>query len=399
MKILAIHNFHRKGSASGDDQVYKSETALLESHGNEVVRYTVSNDEFDNAGVIGKIKATFGMLWSGKNYRAVQALIKKENPDIVHVHTFFPLLSPSILYAAKRLNVPVVATLHDTRFVCPCATSLRGTELCNECGDGHYMRMCKYRCFKGSKLQSFIVAQIFRYHRKRRSFYDQIDRYICLNDNQIKLLVNIGFDKSKIVKKYNFVPDSDIRVNADDIKDLPERYVVFYGRIGEEKGIRTLMRAWDSISDIPLVVMGGGPLEEEFSTWAREKDNVHFLGYTEHNKCLSIVKGSEFVVFPSIWYEGCSMVEIETMSLGKALVATDLGFSVEAISEGYNGYKFPLGNLDSFVNTIRKLWNDPDKCIEMGKNARTDYESKYMPEENYKLLSEIYEMSINSAKN
>ena len=398
MKILAIHNFHRKGSASGDDQVYKSETALLESHGNEVVRYTVSNDEFDNAGVIGKIKATFGMLWSGKNYRAVQALIKKENPDIVHVHTFFPLLSPSILYAAKRLNVPVVATLHDTRFVCPCATSLRGTELCNECGDGHYMRMCKYRCFKGSKLQSFIVAQIFRYHRKRRSFYDQIDRYICLNDNQIKLLVNIGFEKAKIVKKYNFVPDSDVRVNADDIKELPERYVVFYGRIGEEKGIRTLMHAWDSISDIPLVVMGGGPLEEEFSTWANGKDNVHFLGYTEHNKCLSIVKGSEFVVFPSIWYEGCSMVEIETMSLGKALVATDLGFSVEAISEGYNGYKFPLGNLDSFVNTIRKLWNDPDKCIEIGRNARTDYESKYMPEENYKLLSEIYEMSINSAK-
>lgn len=399
MKILAIHNFHRRGSASGDDQVYKSETALLESHGNEVVRYTVSNDEFDNAGVIGKIKATFGMLWSGKNYRAVQALIKKEDPDIVHVHTFFPLLSPSILYAAKRLNVPVVATLHDTRFVCPCATSLRGTDLCNECGDGHYMRMCRYRCFKGSKLQSFIVAQIFRYHRNRRSFYEQIDRYICLNDNQIKLLVNIGFDRSKIVKKYNFVPDSDILVNEEDTKDLPERYVVFYGRIGEEKGIRTLMHAWDSITDIPLVVMGGGPLEEEFSSWAEKKDNVYFLGYTEHSKCLSIVKGSEFVVFPSIWYEGCSMVEIETMSLGKALVATDLGFSVEAISEGYNGYKFPLGNLDSFINTIRKLWNDPDKCIEMGRNARADYESKYMPEENYKQLSEIYEMTINSCVN
>ena len=55
MKILAIHNFHRKGSASGDDQVFKSETALLESHGNQVIRYTVSNDEFDNAGVFGKL--------------------------------------------------------------------------------------------------------------------------------------------------------------------------------------------------------------------------------------------------------------------------------------------------------------------------------------------------------
>ena len=136
MKILAIHNFHRKGSASGDDQVFKPETAMLESHGNEVVRYTVCNDEFDNAGAIGKVKTMFDMKWSGKNYEAVQELIRKEKPDVVHVHTFFPLLSPSILYAAKRLNVPVVATLHDTRFICPCATSLRGTELCNECGDG-----------------------------------------------------------------------------------------------------------------------------------------------------------------------------------------------------------------------------------------------------------------------
>ena len=164
MKILAIHNFHRKGSASGDDQVFKSETALLEEHGNQVIRYTVSNDEFDDAGVIGKLSATFGMLWSFKNYRNVRQLIEKEKPDIVHVHTFFPLLSPSILYAAKKSGVKVVATLHDTRFVCPCSTSLRGTELCNECGDGKYYRMCKYGCFKNSKLQSFIVASIFIYH-------------------------------------------------------------------------------------------------------------------------------------------------------------------------------------------------------------------------------------------
>ena len=125
MKILAIHNFHRKGSASGDDQVFKSETELLERHGNQVVRYTVCNDEFDNAGLFGKVSAVFGMLWSSKNYKEVQKLIKREKPDIVHVHTFFPLLSPSILYAAKRCGVKEVATLHDTRFICPCSTSLR----------------------------------------------------------------------------------------------------------------------------------------------------------------------------------------------------------------------------------------------------------------------------------
>lgn len=390
MKILAIHNFHRKGSASGDDQVFKSETNLLESHGNKVIRYTVSNDSFDDAGVLGKICATFGMLWSFKNSKAVKEIILKEKPDIVHIHTFFPLLSPSILYTAKKCGVKVVATLHDTRFVCPCSTSLRGTQLCNECGDGHYLRMFKYGCFKNSRLQSLLVAGIFKYHRIRRSFYRQIDKYICLNENQINLLENIGFDKAKIIKKYNFVPDAEAGITAEKYSELPERYVVFYGRIGEEKGIRILQKIWGNLPDIPLVVMGGGPLEKEFSQWAKKHSQVYFLGYTQHDKCLSIVKGAEFVVFPSIWYEGCSMVEIETESLGKPLVATDLGFSVEAIENGINGYKVPLGDVEAFASTIKTLWNDADKCVEMGRNARKDYEKKYLPEDNYRQLIDIY---------
>lgn len=393
MKILAIHNFHRKGSASGDDQVFKSETALLESHGHTVIKYTVSNDEFDNAGALGKIGSTFGMLWSFKHYKAVKRIIEKEHPDIIHVHTFFPLLSPSILYAAKRSGVSVVATLHDTRFVCPCSTSLRGTQLCNECGDGHYFRMCKYACFKGSRLQSFLVAGIFKYHRIRKSFYKQIDKYICLNENQIKLLTDIGFDKKKIVKKYNFVPDAETNLTAVKMGKLPNRYVIFYGRIGEEKGIRILMQIWNDpqMDDIPLVVMGGGPLEDEFKAWASAKKNVYFLGYTQHDKCLSIVKGGEFVVFPSIWYEGCSMVEIETESLGKALIATDLGFSVEAIENGINGYKVPLNDVNGFVYVINKLWNNPEQCKSLGENARKDYESKYRPEDNYNQLIHVYQ--------
>lgn len=388
MKILAIHNFHRTGSASGDDQVFKSETALLESHGNKVVRYTVSNDDFDKLGKIKKIKATFAMLWSFKHYHAIQELIKREKPDIVHVHTFFPLLSPSILYAAKRLNVPVIVTLHDTRFICPCATSLRDAKLCNDCGDGHYFRMCKYGCFKGSKLQSFIIAIIFYYHRRRRTFYDQIDKYICLNDNQIRLLEDIGFAPQKIVKKYNFVPDTKVE-RASASTDIPKKYVVYYGRIGEEKGIRFLMNAWENLN-IPLVVMGSGPLEDEFNSWADRHDNVYFLGYTQHDECLKIVKGSQFVVFPSIWYEGCSMVEIESESLGKALVATNLGFSVEAIQNGKNGFKFELGNKGDFVDKVQLLWNDPQKAEMMGNYARSDYENKFLPDKNYKQISNIY---------
>ena len=394
MKVLAIHNFHRKGSASGDDQVYKSETALLESHGVEVVKYFVYNDEFDNAGIMGKLLCSMGMLWSRKHYKAVKELIAKEQPDVVHIHTFFPLLSPSILYAAKRSGCKVVVTLHDTRFVCPCATSLRGTQICNACGDGNYFRMAKYGCFKNSKLQSLIVAFIFKYHRIRKSFYKQIDKYICLNENQMQLLEDIGFDAGKMVKKYNFVPDAAVELKTDRPAELPERYVVFYGRIGEEKGIRLLMKIWEQLPQIPLVVMGGGPLEEEFGAWAWQRENVFYLGYTQHDACMEIVKGGEFVVFPSIWYEGCSMVEIETESLGKALIATDLGFSAEAINDGVNGYKVPLNDVPGFEKKITELWNNSELCRQMGANARADYVAKYQPEDNYRQLMDIYRTTV-----
>lgn len=390
MKILAIHNFHRKGSASGDDQVFKNETELLESYGHEIIKYVVFNDEFDNVNIFKKINLIFGMLWSVKHYNAIRKIIKKEKTDVVHVHTFFPLLSPSILYAAKRENVKVVATLHDTRFACPCATSLRNFKVCNECCDGKYFRMCKYRCFKNSRLQSFIVALIFSYHRFCKSFYDNIDKYICLNDNQINVLIKAGFDKKKIIKKYNFVSDIVVDLDKCNIDCLPDRYVVFYGRIGEEKGIRVLMEIWDKITDIPLVVMGDGPLKELFKDWASKKNNVYYLGYTEYRKCLRIVKSGEFVIFPSIWYEGCSMVEIETMSLGKPLIATDLGFSAEAIDDGVNGFKIPLGNITEFINKIRNLWCNSDLCKQMGRNARKEYEKKYLPNDNYEQLIKIY---------
>ncbi len=415
MKLLIIHNYHRKGSASGDDEVFRNETALLEQHGHEVVRYSVSNDEFDQVSKLGKLLSACSMIWSFRHAREVRDIIRREHPDLVHVHTFFPLLSPSILYAAKREGVPVVATLHDTRLICPCATSLRGTELCNKCGDGHYLRMVKYGCFKGSRAQSLIVAIVFAYHGARKTFTKQIDRYICLNDNQIRLLEGIGLDPDKIRKKYNFVQppvsehqsDPATKTEASTAADahtdqatttgnpqsLPPRYALFYGRIGEEKGVRQLMKIWEQLPEIPLVVMGGGPLADEFAQWAAAPGHEHvtFLGYVNHDDCMSIVRKGEFVVFPSIWYEGCSMVEIESMSLGKALIATDLGFSEEAITEDYNGIKVPLGDTDGFVKAIRKLWADPQKSAEMGRNALREYDEKYEPEKNYEALVRIYE--------
>ena len=86
MKILAVHNFHRAGSASGDDQVFKHETALLEANGHQVIRYSTINDTFDKSGPLGKVKAAFGIEEPSTDC----SLMAKEDVDLV--------LTPAVAY-------------------------------------------------------------------------------------------------------------------------------------------------------------------------------------------------------------------------------------------------------------------------------------------------------------
>lgn len=395
MKVLVAHNFHRSGSASGDDQVFLNETRLLEEHGIDVVPFTVSNDVFDSGGPLKKLSYACGMLWSTENYRKMGEALKRERPDIVHVHNLFPIMSPSVLYAAKENGCKVVATLHDTRLVCPAATSLCKGRLCNRCGDGKYTRMVANACYKNSAAKSLLLACTMGYHRLRRTFYSKIDSYIALNDYQKKLYVQAGFDEGKIYKKYNFV--SDITLPDNTLPELPDEYVVFSGRLGTEKGIQVLMKAWDCLErgdNKSLVIVGGGPREEEVREWASTHPKVTVLGYLPHEESLAVVAGAKFLVFPSIWYEGCSMVMVETMCLGKAMIASDLGFMSEAIHDGVNGLKFRPGDYGELARLISYLWVNPDVVRGMAKAARTEYEREFSPRQNVRKLVHIYEQTL-----
>ena len=397
MKVLIIHNFHRSGSASGDDQVFRHEVKMLENAEVDVLKYTWYTDDFDKKGKLGKLGAAISMLWSIKAYREVRKICAADRPDIVHIHTFFPLLSPSVFVAAHRSGAKVVQTLHDTRYVCPNAASLCHGTLCNLCMDGKYFRMVKNRCFKNSAVQSFEVALIFKIHRWYRTFYRNIDCYICLNDEQISLLQKAGFNREKLIKKYNSVPQVKMTVSK---RKLPERYVVYCGRIGEEKGISVLCKTWTCLKDIPLVIMGAGPQEEILKKFIADHAELQiiFLGYVPHNECQFIMKQAEFVLLPSVWYEGCSMTVLEAFSLGKPVVATDIGFMHEAIKEQGMDTVFSIRDCDSMRKIIRKLWEERELCQFYGRIALSEYQKKYSEESDIKKLVAIYTGLIDNNK-
>ena len=115
MKILQIHNQYTL--IGGEDTVLDLEKKLLQENNHKVFNYSVSNHSIKN--IFDKIKIFINVHYSNKQKKVISKLLKKIKPDIVHVHNFFPLITPSVFDACKENNIPVVFTLHNYRLICP----------------------------------------------------------------------------------------------------------------------------------------------------------------------------------------------------------------------------------------------------------------------------------------
>ena len=391
MKILLVHNSHRSGSSSGDDSVFKKEAKLLEENGHTINRFNPCNDEIDKGGLIRKITVALQIPWSFNSAKNIRKIVWKEKPDLTHIHNFFPLISPSVYHVLKAAEIPVVQTLHDFRFLCPMAFFMRNESICEECKNGSVFKSIKYGCFKNSIMQTIPVALMLKFHQMLNTLKNNIDGYICLTESQRRIFLDAGFDEERLFVKPNFIEGTYQKRTQRD-----NGYVVFIGRIGEEKGLRTLIGAWKSLPDMPLKIVGDGPDMAKFRLLAQETNllNVEFLGYRPYPECMEILNEARFLVMPSVWYETFGLTIIEAFACAKPVIASNLGAMADLITDGETGLLFEPGNPSDLTNKVERLWNNEDEVIRMGGNARKEFEEKYTAETNYKMLMEIYEKAI-----
>ena len=130
MRILIIHNKYSK--FSGEEAVVDAQSHLLTSNGNEVLTYFRSSQELESMSN-SKSKAFLSGLYSPKSIREIKKLIQTKNPDIVHIHNLYPLISPSILPEIKKLQIPIVMTVHNYRLLCPNGLFFTNGEICEKC--------------------------------------------------------------------------------------------------------------------------------------------------------------------------------------------------------------------------------------------------------------------------
>lgn len=390
MRILMVHNYYK--TRGGEDIVFENEVKMLREKGHKVEVYTKNNLDIDEMNIISKSTIPFSTIWSREAFNAIKKIIKDFKPDIAHFHNTFPLISPSAYYACREEGIPVVQTLHNYRLICPSANLFRDGSICEMCVNGGLINSVKYKCYRGSTVQSATVAYMLKYHNNKNTWKNFIDKYIVLSEFSKKKFAEYEIlPLEKIEIKPNFL-EYDPLTSNDDIK-INRVYGLFVGRLDKVKGIKTLLQACERLeSNEYLYIIGDGDLKEWLKSEIIENDlqNVIFLGRKNFNETLNYIKNANFLVMPSIWYEPFGRTIIEAFACGIPVIGSDIGAVGEIVEDNKTGLLFKAQDYKELSTLMKKLFSNPELSNKLGMNARKKYLEKYTIEINYRELISIY---------
>lgn len=385
MRIAVLHNFYRE--TGGEDTVFHSEVALLQSKNHEVLTYTVSNERLDGLSRWQQARTT---IWNAETYRDLLQWFKENKPDVAHFHNIWYVLSPAAYQAAHDAGIPVVQTLHNYRLICSGGQLLRNGKPCELCvGKRLPIYGVFYGCYRNSRFATLVRAlQVLR-QRRAGHWQRAIQVFIVLTEFAKKKFIQGGLPPDKLVVKPNFVaPDPGEGSHQED-------YALFVGRLSEEKGVRILLEAWKRLPpEYRLMIAGDGPLSELVRETAAQYPNVIWLGRQSRSEVIQLMKDARVLVFPSICYEGLSMTLIESFATGLPVIASNLGSMSAVVEHQKTGWLFTPGDPQSLCDSVREAFCDHQWLHEIGANARQTYLQHYTAERNYEMLMNIYQQAI-----
>jgi glycosyltransferase involved in cell wall biosynthesis len=392
MRILLVHNRYRSAAPSGENRVVDQEGEALAALGHQVRRFGHSSDEIEQWSLAKKVALPARTIWSRETYRDLTAALLEHRPEIVHVHNTFPLLSAAVLYACRDAGIPVVATIHNYKLMCANGAFFRRGAVCHDCVDGLPARAIMHGCYRESRAATVPVTVSIGVHRK--AWRSLVSAYIFVSAAQRDLLQKADLASDRVFVRHNLIPHKSRPQTARTSK------IVYAGRLDEAKGVRLLMAGWDCYcrtADEPglkLVIVGGGPLQDEVAAWASSQSSVEMTGTVSSDRCAEIISHARAVVLPSVWEETFGLVAVEAMAAGVPPIATGHGAFTELITSGVDGILFNPGDPAALGLAIADIEKNPERYEAYGDQARKSYEHRFDPRRNMEELLEIYHFAL-----
>ena len=385
--LISINNYYyRRGGA---EFVFLEQNRLLEEVDWKIVPfamqhpdnlestwsdYFVDEIEFGNKySILDKLVRVPKVIYSFEARQKLNKLIDATHPDICHAHNIYHHISPSILSILKQRNIPTVLTLHDLKLACPAYKMLTHDGVCERCNHDGLFNVVKHKCVKNSRALSLIAYIETMLHRALHSYVDNVDRFIVPSRFYLEKFVEWGFNREQFIYIPNFVDLDKYQPDFNAGKGF-----LYFGRLGHEKGLATLIKA-AALAKVNLVFVGKGPEKESLQQLAQELNvNTKFLGYLSGEKLYSAIRQARTIVLPSEWYENAPISVMEAYALGVPVIGADIGGIKELIQEGKTGISFESGSVDSLAQSLRKMHKEPDSGIEeMGRAGRAWVESEF----------------------
>lgn len=384
MRILQVHNRYQvKG---GESSVMEVERELLTAAGHHVQQWIVSNQTIHTMGPLQRLRVALGSVWSPRSKAAMHEHLAEFEPDVVHVHNFQPLLSPSIFAACRAFGVPAVQTLHNYRMVCPGSLLQRDGRVCHDCvGRRVAWPGVVHGCYRGSRLQTAATAGMVLGGHLRGTWRRDVARFIVNTDFAREVMIDGGIERERLFVKPNSVSDP-----GPPVAPAAKPYFLCASRLVQEKGIETLLRAWAAAPDLPrLKLAGDGPLLERARAAAAADSRIEVLGMVPREGMDHLIRGALATLVPSLWYEGFPMTIVESLARGVPVVVSDLGGLPTIVRDGRDGVCVPAGDPDALAAACARVCR-PACRQAWAEGAREAYLTRFQPEVNYELLMTCY---------
>lgn len=401
MKILQVHKFFDLHAGA---EIYMHELAKRQREAGHDVHFfsthfernVPSKDEqyfvtrYDLAkkhDPLTRLKIAVNFLWNLEAKRAFERELDELKPDVIHLHNIYHHLSTSILAPIRKRGIPCVQTLHDYKLAAPNYPMFDHGAPCERSKGGKYYQVILHRCLSPKFLYNALAAAEMYFTKWTQAYERTVSFFLCPSHFMKEKMEDWGEPAGKL----RYVPNP-----TDWIEEPAVRgggYLFFGGRLSEEKGLESFLKASIKIPELPVKIAGRGPYEEKLRALVRDSgaSHIEFLGFISPAEVAKWRSRAEAEILPAIWYENASLAVLGAMAAGLPVLTTRIGGNPELVEDGVNGFLALPNDAEDWSRTLRRfLATTPEIRGQMGEAGRDRVRKRHLWKDNVALIERIY---------
>lgn len=358
IKVLIVGGFRDSALPSGEEIAIYShidtlkqvpqvafDTLLIRKRNQEGIRTQLTN-----------------LFWSFSTLSLLRKKLREFQPDVVHFHSVYPMLSFSVLWLCKKMGIKTVVTLHNLRFICAEGAYYRQGNFCDACVKGWGIPSIFRKCVQHSFLKTLLFFIVNTLFVRLKLGIRWVDRLVAVSLFIKTQYQKLGIDSEKIT----VIPICVGKATPPSGDNVSRKTIVFSGRLSLEKGAVIFLELCKRMPDYQFIAIG--PLGTNVRLPSLK--NLTWLGTMAHAETLrTIQERASLVIIPSICSESYNLSAHEALSMGIPILTSNFGNLPFLTSESKAGYSHNVFDLPGLITRIQTVHNDPETYLQLSQNG------------------------------